>query len=176
MAVRPDAKPKPRMPADEEVRRSLVAAGMPEREATAAFSRWRRIPRLEFLRRWQNRMLNLVQERLVVVAAKRKLLEILDKEAHLGQKALNLEDLFTGVYQEQLGNFGEIVFRRAVEELSAEGVVTTRRGRGVPEIVGLTGRDPTWNAAKLRKVHEQMRAAMGVREARPYKPEKKWDL
>jgi hypothetical protein len=164
------------MPTDEEVRAALLAAGMPEHETAAAFSAMRRIPRLEFLTRWRNRLLNLVQGRLVVVAAKRKLLEILEKEAGLDQKALNLEDLFTGVYQAQLGNFGEIVFRRAVHELSAEGVVRARRGRGLPELVSLTGRDPAWNAATLRKVHERMRAAMGVKTAKPYVPEKKWDL
>jgi hypothetical protein len=164
------------MPDDEEVGAALLDSGMPEADVAAAFSPLRRIVRLEFARRRQNRLLHLVQERLIVVAAKGRLLEILEKEANSGQKALNLEDLFTGVYQEQLGNFGEIVLRCATDELSAEGVVRTRRARGVPELIALTGREPTSSAAKLRKVHEQMRSAMGVKGAKAYELEKRWDV
>lgn len=167
---------KPRMPSDVEVRQGLIESGLSPSAAAAALSQLLRPLRLDFFRRRRNRLLSVVQDRLIVIAAKRKLLEILTAEAQAQQQALNLEDLFTGVHQRKLGNLGERVMRRAIRELVAEGVVKTHTGAAGVELASLTGQRYDLSIPKLRQVHEKMRRAMGITEAKPYLPEKRWDL
>jgi hypothetical protein len=170
------SQPKPRMPSDREIRRALIESGMNPVEAAAALSQLLRPPRLDFFKRRRNRLLRIVQERLVVVAAKRKLLEILTAEAEAQQRLLNLEDLFTGVHRQKLGNLGERVIGRAIRELAAEGTIKSQTSAAGVDLAGLTGKRYDLSAPKLREVHEKMRRAMGLKEAKAYVPEKRWDL
>ncbi len=170
------SQPKPRMPSDREIRRALIESGMSLVEAAAATSHVLRPLRLDFFKRRRNRLLSLVQGRLVVIAAKRKLIELLTAEAEAGQRLLNLEDLFTGIHQQKLGNLGERVMIRAILELGAEGIVKRDSSAGGPDVVGLTGRKYDLRTPRLREVHEKMRRAMGIKGAKPYIPEKRWDL
>jgi hypothetical protein len=164
------------MPSDREIRRALIESGLSPIAAAAALSQLLRPLRLDFFRRRRNRLLSVVQERLVVMAAKRKLMELLAAEAEAEQRLLNLEDLFTGVHQQKLGNLGEHVIRRAIRELAAEGTIKSQTSAAGVDLAGLTGKRYDLSAPKLREVHEKMRRAMGIKEAKPYVPEKRWDL
>ena len=176
MAAHERTTPRPSMPSDPEIRQGLLESGMSPRAAAAAISQLLRPLRLDFFRRRRNRLLSVVQERLIIVAAKRKLLEILTAEAEARQRALNLEDLFTGVHQQKLGNLGERVMRRAIRELVAEGIMKSHTGAAGVELASLTGQRYDLSIPELRQVHEKMRRAMGIKEAKPYLPEKRWDL
>jgi hypothetical protein len=164
------------MPSDREIRQALIESGMYPIQAALALSQLLRPLRLDFFRRRRNRLLRIVQERLVVIAAKRKLVELLAAEAEAKQRLLNLEDLFTGVHQQKLGNLGERVMMRAILELGAEGIIKRGGGGRGPDVVGLTGRQCDLRTPRLREVHEKMRRAMGITGAKPYIPEKRWDL
>jgi len=169
-------KPKPRMPPDREIREALVESGMSEGEAANALSHLLRGFGLDFFRRRKNRLFNMAQDRLLVVAAKTKVVDVLKREGSGTHKTFNLEDLLTGVLHNELTNLGEMVLRRGIRELAAEGIVKTRTEGARLELLNLTGRPPTWSAAKLRDVYERMRLAMGIKGARPYVLERTFRL
>ena len=169
-------KPKPRMPPDREIREALIESGAPEGEAANAVSHLLRGFGLDFFGRRKNRLLNLVQDRLLVVAAKSKVVDVLGREGSGRRKTFNLEDLLTGMLHTELVNLGEIVLRRAIRELVAEGLVKARTEGAKLELLSLTGRRPKWSAAKLRDVYERMRVAMGIKGARPYLLERTFDV
>jgi len=164
------------MPRDQEIREALVESGTPGGEAANAVSQLLRVFGVDFFRRRRNRLLNMVQDRLLVVAAKTKLLDVLKREASGRRKAFNLEDLITGVHYRELTNLGEAVIRRAIRELVAEGLVKTRTEGASMELLSPTRRRPEWSGTKLRDVYDRMRLAMGIKGPRPYLIEKTWRL
>ena len=173
-----DAKrtPRPRMPTDREIREALVASGMDEGEAANAVSQLLRVASLDFRKRRRNRLFNLVQDRLIVVAAKTRVMDLLKREASGRRQAFNLEDLFTGIHHVELTNLGETVVRRAIRELEREGLIRTSRETANMELLTLIGRRPKWSASKLRKVYSKMRLSIGIKGARPYVIERTWHL
>jgi hypothetical protein len=164
------------MPANREIRGALIESGVSPIAAAVALSHLLRPLRFDFFKRRRNRLLSIVQERLIVVAAKRKLLQLLTAEAEAQQRAFNLEDLFTGIHHHRLGNLGERVIRRAIGELAAEGIIKSHAGEPGLDLVILTGRKCDLSVPKLREVHEKIRRAMGIKYARPYLLEKTWDV
>lgn len=169
-------KPKAKMPPDREIREGLVESWMPEGEAADTVSQLLRAFRVDFFRRRRNRLFNAVQDRLILVAAKTKVLDVLRREASGRRKSFNLGDLLTGIHHTELTNLGEVIVRRAIRELVAEGLVKAgTEGPGM-ELLGVTGRRPRWRATKLRSVYDRMRLAMGIRGARPYVLERIWNL
>jgi hypothetical protein len=169
-------KRKPKAPRDREIRDALIESGMPEGEAANAVSHLLRLFNLDFFRRRRNRLLNLIQDRLLVVAAKTKLLDLLKREGTGRGRSFNLEDLITGLHHRELMNLGEVVIRRAIREMVSEDLIRARAKGASMELLSLTGRRPAGSGAKLRDVYERMRLAMGVRGAKPYLIEKTWDL
>jgi len=169
-------KPKPKMPRDGEIREALTESGVTEGEAANAVSHLLRGFNLDFFRRRKNRLLNMVQDRLLVVGAKSKVVDVLGREGSGRQKTFNVEDLLTGVLHTEMVNLGEVVLRRAIRELVADGVVKARTEGAKMELLSLTGRRPRGSAVKLRDVYERMRLAMGIRGARPYLLERTFRL
>ena len=176
--MRADRKrsPRPRMPPDREIREALVACGMSEGEAADAVSQVLRIARADFFRRRRSRLLDLVQDRLLLVAAKAKLVDLLKREASSKRRVFNLEDVFTGIHHAELTNLGEVVLRRAIRELESEGIVQASTEAATMQLLSLTGRPFGWDATKLRDVYGRIRIAMRVRGARPYLIERTWYL
>jgi hypothetical protein len=173
---RQERKPKRRMPRDGEIREALIESGVTEGEAANAVSHLLRVFGLDFFRRRKNRLLNMVQDRLLVVGAKSKVVDVLGREGSGRQKTFNIEDLFTGVLHTEMVNLGEIVLRRAIRELVAEGVVKARNEGARMELISLTGRRAKGSGARLRDVYERMRLAMGIKGARPYLLERTFRL